>query len=259
MTVPREKGDDRNLTQTPGAHERSPAWSPDGQLDRVLLGRGRRVRVARRRAGRPGPAAADRALRRRLLRQPALVAGREEAELHRQLALAVGARRRHRQGHEGLVRGRLRAGARAAPRLVAGLEVARVHAQHADLLQPAVPVLGIRRPLVPGERRPRRRDEPGLRRVRQVPVLPRLDRRRAGERLVLAGERRHAHGAAGLPRGARQGRRLAAREGERRGEARRRGRRSASEGEGGDGARAKAARPRRPPARRTPRRRSRWS
>jgi tricorn protease len=30
-TVPAEKGDIRNLTNTPGAHERSPAWSPDGK------------------------------------------------------------------------------------------------------------------------------------------------------------------------------------------------------------------------------------
>lgn len=30
FTVPTEKGDYRNLTQTPGAHDRSPAWSPDG-------------------------------------------------------------------------------------------------------------------------------------------------------------------------------------------------------------------------------------
>jgi len=29
LTVPAEKGDARNLTNTPGAHERSPAWSPD--------------------------------------------------------------------------------------------------------------------------------------------------------------------------------------------------------------------------------------
>src|SRR5205807_1214349 len=29
-TVATEKGDYRNLTQTPGAHERSPVWSPDG-------------------------------------------------------------------------------------------------------------------------------------------------------------------------------------------------------------------------------------
>ncbi|RPJ80032.1 MAG: peptidase S41, partial [Acidobacteria bacterium] len=31
MTVPAEKGDPRNLTQTPGINERSPAWSPDGK------------------------------------------------------------------------------------------------------------------------------------------------------------------------------------------------------------------------------------
>jgi tricorn protease len=31
ITVPAEKGDPRNLTQTTGAHERSPVWSPDGR------------------------------------------------------------------------------------------------------------------------------------------------------------------------------------------------------------------------------------
>ena len=31
VTLPREEGDDRNLTQSTGAHERSPAWSPDGE------------------------------------------------------------------------------------------------------------------------------------------------------------------------------------------------------------------------------------
>jgi tricorn protease len=31
VTVPAEKGDIRNLTKTPGAHERMPAWSPDGK------------------------------------------------------------------------------------------------------------------------------------------------------------------------------------------------------------------------------------
>ncbi|MEO8452163.1 MAG: PDZ domain-containing protein [Gemmatimonadota bacterium] len=30
VTVPADKGDVRNITNTPGAHERSPAWSPDG-------------------------------------------------------------------------------------------------------------------------------------------------------------------------------------------------------------------------------------
>jgi tricorn protease len=31
VTAPAEKGDPRNLTETPGAHERSPIWSPDGK------------------------------------------------------------------------------------------------------------------------------------------------------------------------------------------------------------------------------------
>jgi tricorn protease len=31
ITVPKEKGDHRNITNTPGVHERSPAWSPDGK------------------------------------------------------------------------------------------------------------------------------------------------------------------------------------------------------------------------------------
>ncbi|HKI86283.1 MAG TPA: protease, partial [Thermoanaerobaculia bacterium] len=31
LTVPRKKGDARNLTQSPGVADRSPAWSPDGQ------------------------------------------------------------------------------------------------------------------------------------------------------------------------------------------------------------------------------------
>src|SRR5262249_39109815 len=31
LTVPAEKGDVRNLTNTPGAAERDPAWSPDGK------------------------------------------------------------------------------------------------------------------------------------------------------------------------------------------------------------------------------------
>jgi tricorn protease len=31
VTVPAEKGDARNLTRSPGAHDRSPVWSPDGK------------------------------------------------------------------------------------------------------------------------------------------------------------------------------------------------------------------------------------
>src|SRR6185437_13803782 len=31
VTVPAEKGDYHNITQTPGAHEKYPSWSPDGK------------------------------------------------------------------------------------------------------------------------------------------------------------------------------------------------------------------------------------
>ena len=31
ITVPEKKGDPRNITETPGVHERSPSWSPDGK------------------------------------------------------------------------------------------------------------------------------------------------------------------------------------------------------------------------------------
>jgi tricorn protease len=31
VTVPAEKGNDRNITNSPGAHDRSPIWSPDGK------------------------------------------------------------------------------------------------------------------------------------------------------------------------------------------------------------------------------------
>ena len=31
FTVPREHGDVRRITSSPGAHDRDPAWSPDGE------------------------------------------------------------------------------------------------------------------------------------------------------------------------------------------------------------------------------------
>ena len=47
VTVPAKKGDPRNLTETPGAHERSPVWSPDGKSIAYFSRRLGRVRPAR--------------------------------------------------------------------------------------------------------------------------------------------------------------------------------------------------------------------
>jgi tricorn protease len=41
VTLPREKGDDRNLTQSPGVHDRTPAWSPDGKWIAYFSDQGR--------------------------------------------------------------------------------------------------------------------------------------------------------------------------------------------------------------------------
>ena len=63
FTVPAEKGDVRNLTNTPGVAERNPAWSSGRQTDRLFFGRIRRIRAACARAKRPGRGAEDRSRR----------------------------------------------------------------------------------------------------------------------------------------------------------------------------------------------------
>ena len=45
VTLPREKGDPRHLTRTPGAHERDPAWSPDGTRIAYLSDEGGEVHL----------------------------------------------------------------------------------------------------------------------------------------------------------------------------------------------------------------------
>ncbi len=45
VTVPAEKGDPRNLTKTTGAHEREPAWSPDGTQIAYLSDEGGEYRL----------------------------------------------------------------------------------------------------------------------------------------------------------------------------------------------------------------------
>ena len=47
VTVPAEKGDPRNLTNTAGVHERGPAWSPDGKSIAYFSDAGGEYRLAR--------------------------------------------------------------------------------------------------------------------------------------------------------------------------------------------------------------------
>jgi tricorn protease len=58
VTVPAEKGDPRNLTQSVGAHERDPAWSPDGKQVAYFSDAGGEYQLQLRRAdgkGEPKP------------------------------------------------------------------------------------------------------------------------------------------------------------------------------------------------------------
>ncbi len=45
VTVPAEKGDPRNLTNSPGVHERTPAWSPDGRTIAYVSDQGGEYRL----------------------------------------------------------------------------------------------------------------------------------------------------------------------------------------------------------------------
>ena len=64
VTLPREKGDDRNLTQTPGRPRALARLVARREVDRLLLRRGRRVRARQLgRPGRQGRGAEDRARR----------------------------------------------------------------------------------------------------------------------------------------------------------------------------------------------------
>ena len=53
LTVPAEKGDVRNLTNTPGAADRDPAWSPDGKSVAYFSDESGEYELHIRAAGRP--------------------------------------------------------------------------------------------------------------------------------------------------------------------------------------------------------------
>ena len=85
VTVPAKKGDPHNLTQTPGVHERSPAWSPDGKSIAYFSDATGEYPLDRPPPGRQGRRPVLPAQGVRLLRAAGVVARQQEDRLHRQL------------------------------------------------------------------------------------------------------------------------------------------------------------------------------
>ena len=116
FTVPAEKGDTRNLTNTPGVAERNPVLEPGRQDHRLFLRRLRRVPALPARPDRLQAAHGHRPWpRTQLLLQPHLVAGLQAHRLRRQApaALVCGCAGRQasadRQGHLRELRNRISA------------------------------------------------------------------------------------------------------------------------------------------------------
>src|SRR6185312_4416602 len=125
LTVPADKGDIRDITNTSDAAGR--------QVDRLFLGRRRRIRAHHPQPGRPGPAAPDQpgpaAV---VLLQPGMVAGRQTHCVQRQAAEPLGRRSRSPDAGEGRHRSLRHAVARVRRQLVAGRPLADLYQAAAE-------------------------------------------------------------------------------------------------------------------------------
>ena len=178
VTVPAEKGDARNLTNSPGVHERNPAWSPDGKTIAYFSDEGGEYQLVLAPQNGKGEAANDQLTGTGFYSDP--VWSRDSKKLlYRDNSAALywldvesGKITQIVEPQHGLGRGL------KLVELVAGLEVGDLRDQHAGPDHPRLRLLAGAEQVVPDHRRLDRSDEPGLRRERQVPVLPRLDRHR---------------------------------------------------------------------------------
>ena len=181
VTVPAEKGDARNLTQ----HARRPralaAWSPDGKSIAYFSDAGGEYELVARRAGRQGRAAKrSSSTGAGFYEQPAWSPDSKKIASPTTRARSTGSTWRRGKVDEGRVRAALRPGAPCCTTpgrpTRSGSPTRCNNAAYINRLY--VYSLGDGQ-VVPGHRRPDRRERAGLRRRRQVPLLPRLDRRRA--------------------------------------------------------------------------------
>ena len=220
--MPAEKGDPRNLTNTTAAHERAPAWSPDGkEIAYVSDESGENELVVRAQDGKGTPKKIK-VPGRGFLRRARLLPDGKKIVLPTTLStlwivdLASGASKKiaterlYAPARQRMLRGSWSPDSRWVAYTLSGPTYIRTAFVYSVERGQVVRAHG--RPL--GRLRPRLRPE------RQVPLLPRLHRRRPAAQLVLAAEHRRPHHERDLRRDAEEGHALAARERERRGEGR---------------------------------------
>ena len=140
FTIPAEKGDIRNLTNSSGSAEREPAWSPDGKWVSYFSDKSGEYKLVHRITGRSGAAARDRHRQSEALLHAVVVARLEEDALQRHRPQGLGARRGERAGQGRRPRSVDGAAADLESGLEPGLEVGRVresteHALPRDLRQ----------------------------------------------------------------------------------------------------------------------------
>jgi tricorn protease len=193
FTVPAEKGDVRDLTNTPGARERDPAWSPDGKWIAYLSDESGEYQIHVIGADGKTPG-------RQVTKEPGTFrfapmwsAGFQEARVLRQDAEALLGGRSLGQGDAG---GQGRVQRDPPVRVVAGFALARVRQDHGRRLRRGVAALVGQRQVDRGHRRHVGRLLAVVRSRWALPVLPLAPHVQARVRRVRAGHDVLDHGQA---------------------------------------------------------------
>ena len=182
--MPAEKGDPRNLTNTPALHERSPPGRRTASRSRTSPTRAASTQLHVAPQDGKGEARtlklAARASTRTCSGRPTARRSRTPTTRRRSTGSTWrAARREEGRRREGLRPGRDRSASAGRPtRAGSPTRSTRAAGDH------LVSVLARAGQVVPDHRRPVRSRRAGVRRGRQVPLLPRLDRRRPGAQLV---------------------------------------------------------------------------
>jgi tricorn protease len=192
VTVPVEKGDARNLTNTPGANERSPAWSPDGSQIAYVSDESGEYELKIAPQDGHGAVKTLKLMGHGFYQDLDWSPDGTHIAVRRQLDEHLRHRREDRGGEDSREQQGVRTGRprRHDARLVARLQVARLHGEHQIARHRALGVQRRRGQVVSSDGRVERGEHARVRQEWPVPLHLRVDRCRSAPGLVLARDRR---------------------------------------------------------------------